>query len=120
MKDVFMKKDSKMENFVCPDKYEEIQIWKKVFNKKLDRVKKLITCKYFYRKVLQKITHILHKHVQKKKYILEKTTITLPLHNLSMQTNGLKKSFQRKKECTWRTLLDQIDTKNFRYDKSFQ
>jgi len=36
-----------------------------------------------------------------------------------MQTNGLKKSFQRKKECTWRTLLDQIDTKNFRYAKVF-
>jgi len=37
-----------------------------------------------------------------------------------MQTNGLKKSFQEKKECTWRTLLVQIDTKNFRYEKGFQ
>ena len=50
MKDVFMKKDSKMENFVCPDKYEEIQVWKKVFNKKSDKVKKIIICISFYRK----------------------------------------------------------------------
>ena len=34
---------------------------------------------------------------KKKKYILEKTTITLHLQNLSMQTNGLKKVFKEKK-----------------------
>ena len=29
MKDVFMKKDSKMENFVCPDKYEKFRYGKR-------------------------------------------------------------------------------------------
>ena len=50
---------------------------------------------------------------------MEKTTITLHLQNLSIQTNRLKKSFQEKKESTWQTLLVQIDTKNFRYEKDF-
>jgi len=56
---------------------------KKVF-KKLQIVKKLLDGNLFIGKIYRKLL-ILHKLVQKRKDILEKKAISLPLQNFSMQ-----------------------------------
>jgi len=56
---------------------------KKVF-KKLQIVKKILDGNLFIGKIYRKLL-ILHKLVQKRKDILEKKAISLPLQNFSMQ-----------------------------------